>query len=384
MAEQRYDVIVMGVGSMGAATCHALAERGVKVLGLEQFTIAHENGSHAGRTRMVRKAYFEHPDYVPLLNKAYDLWGELEQKTGQTIFHKTGLLYLGPKKDELLEGVKYSAKKYGIPLTKLSTTECQARYPAFRVPTNYEVLFEPDSGYVVPEQVVRLYADLAKQAGATLLENQRVAKWTTTGAGVTVTTQNATYVAKKLICTAGAFTPALLPDLPYTLVPRRQITSWFAPKRPALFTGKKFPCFLYVVPDRPGAFYGFPLVAINDTASPLGVKVGYHEPGEAIDPYALHEFEEDTEAQPITDFMRRFLPEGYGSLLATKPCLYTYSDDGHFIVENSKTHPNVSVACGFSGHGFKFVPLIGEILADLCLSGTTDHPIGFLGSERFG
>jgi sarcosine oxidase len=369
---------------MGAATCYALAERGAKVLGLEQFTFAHDNGSHAGRTRMVRKAYFEHSDYVPLLNKAYDLWATLEQKTGQPLFHKTGLLYLGPKKDELLAGVKFSAKKYDIPLAELTKKECLSRYPAFKVPKGYKVLFEPEAGYVIPEQIIRLYADLAKKAGATLLENQRVEKWIATGAGVSVTTQQTTYVAKKLVFTTGAFTPALLPNLAYRLVPRRQITSWFIPKNPALFTGKKFPCFLYVTPDRPGAFYGFPLVAMGDNTAPLGVKVGYHEPGAAIDPYALHDFDQEKAARPITDFMQHYLPEGITSLLATKPCLYTYSDDGHFIMENSKTHPNVSVACGFSGHGFKFVPLIGEILAELCLEGKTDYPIGFLSSERFG
>jgi sarcosine oxidase len=369
---------------MGAATCYALIERGVKVLGLEQFSIAHENGSHSGRTRMVRKAYFEHPDYVPLLDKAYKLWAELGQKTGQHLFHKTGILYLGPKGDELLEGVRFSAKKYEIPLAELSGKESRERYPAFAVPKGYEMLFEPDAGYVEPEKVIKLYVDLAKKAGATFLENQRVVKWKATPTGVSVTTQTATYVAKKLIFTAGAYTPALLPDLTYTLVPRRQITSWFVPNKPSLFTGDKFPCFLYVTPDRPDAFYGFPLTSMGDADATLGIKVGYHAPGKAIDPYKLHVFEQEKEAQSITDFMTRFLPEGYKSLLATKPCLYTYSDDGHFIVEVSKKHPNVTLAGGFSGHGFKFVPLIGEILAELCLDGKTNYPIEFLSSERFG
>ncbi len=384
MVDWHYDVIVIGVGSMGAATCYALAERGAKVLGLEQFSIAHENGSHAGRTRMVRKAYFEHPDYVPLLHKAYDLWAELEKKTGQTLFHKTGLLYLGPKKDELLEGVKFSANKYGIPLTHLTKKECSDRYPAFKIPNDYEALFEADAGYVVPEQVVKIYAELAKKAGATLLENTKVETWTAMTSGVRVSTNTDTFMAKKLIFTAGAFTPGLLPNLPYNLVPRRQITCWFAPKKQALCTRQKFPCFLYVASDSQGAFYGFPLVAMGDPGTPLGIKVGYHEPGEEIDPYTLHDYEKAAASQLITDFMLRYLPDAYESLLDTKGCLYTYSDDGHFILENSKSYPNIVLAGGFSGHGFKFVPLIGEILADLSLTGTTEHPIGFLSSERFG
>ena len=170
MSSQHYDVIVVGIGSMGAPTCYNLAKRGVKVLGLEQFTIVHENGSHAGQSRMVRKAYFENPDYVPLLDTAYALWEELEEITGQKLFHKTGLFYTGPNQNNLLEGVKLSAQKYNITINNLNESECLKKFPSFKLTKNYEYLFEPDAGYVVPEQIIKLYTKLAINEGATILE----------------------------------------------------------------------------------------------------------------------------------------------------------------------------------------------------------------------
>lgn len=383
MSNHKYDVIVVGIGSMGAATCYSLAARGVKVLGLEQFNLVHENGSHAGQSRMVRKAYFEHPDYVPLLEKTYALWSNLEEKTGKSLFHKTGLFYAGPKQHELLEGVKLSAKKYQIPINNLTEKECSLKYPGFKLPDNYEYLVEPDAGYVIPEEVVKLYCDLAKSMGATILENQLVESWSDINDMVTVKTKTATYTAGKIIFTAGGFTQNLLPFVKDHLVSRRQIICWFQPKTPSLFTSEKFPCFLYATPELPGSFYGFPRLPTGDGTGKMGVKVGYHFPGEAIDPYDLHDFDRDKESKMIKEFMSSSIPEGFKSVLSVKSCMYTYTDDGHFILENNKDYKNVSIACGFSSHGFKFAPLVGEILADLSLEGKTDNPIAFLSSDRF-
>lgn len=380
---QKYDVIIVGIGSMGASTCYNLAKRGAKVLGLEQFNIVHENGSHAGQTRILRKAYFEHPDYVPLLNTTYNLWAELEQKTGQNLFYKTGLFYAGPKQHELLEGVKLSAKKYNIILKTLTEKECSEQFPTFKFDKNYEYLFEPNAGYIEPEKVISIYSKLAKSEGAVLLENQLVESWSDANNMITVKTKNATFIADKIVFTAGGFSQKLLPYQSYKLVPRRQITCWFEPKKPLLFTKEKFPCFIYTTSEVPGSFYGFPMVPAGQNYSKMGIKVGYHYPGEAIDPYTLNEFNNTKDAKLIKKFMQNFIPDGYKSSFATKACIYTYSEDGHFIIENHKTHKNVSLACGFSGHGFKFTPLVGEILTDLCLNGKTKHSIGFLSSDRF-
>jgi sarcosine oxidase len=353
------------------------------VLGLEQFNIVHENGSHAGQSRMVRKAYFEHPDYVPLLEKTYSLWSDLEEMTGKKLFHKTGLFYAGPKQHELLEGVKLSAKKHHIPIKNLNERECSKKFPGFQFPDNYEYLAEPDAGYVIPEEVVKLYCDLAKSKGATILENQLVEAWSDSNDTISVKTKDATYTANRIVFTAGGFTQKLLPFTKNKLVSRRQVICWFEPKTPSLFTNENFPCFLYATAELPGSFYGFPLLPTGDGTGKMGVKVGYHFPGEAINPYDLHDFERDKESQLIKEFMSAYIPEGYKSVLSVKSCMYTYTDDGHFILENHMAHKNVSLACGFSGHGFKFAPLVGGILADLSLDGKTDHPIEFLSSQRF-
>ncbi len=383
MSNQHFDVIVVGVGSMGAPTCYNLAKRGVKVLGLEQFTVVHNNGSHAGQSRMVRKAYFEDPDYVPLLDKAYTLWKELEEITDQKLFHKTGLFYTGPKQNNVLEGVKLSAQKYNITINRLGEKECSKQFPNFKLLENNEHLFEPDAGYVIPEQIIALYCELAVDRGATILENQLVEDWSEGDNIITVKTKNTTYTADKIIFTAGGFTNNLLPFKKNELVPRRQITCWFEPKEPALFSSDKFPCFLYTTPDLPGAFYGFPLLSTGDGSGKMGVKIGYHFPGEIIDPYTMHDFDQEKESKLIKEFMLDYIPKGYKSVLSIKSCIYTYTEDGHFILEKHKDYKNVSVACGFSGHGFKLAPLVGEILADLSLEGKTDNPIAFLSSDRF-
>jgi len=380
---QKYDVIVVGIGSMGASTCYSLAKRGFNVLGLEQFKIVHEKGSHAGQTRILRKAYFEHANYVPLLETSYKLWEELEQKTGQKLFHKTGLFYAGPKQHELLEGVKLSAKKYNIVLKTLNKKECLAQFPTFKFKENYEYLFEPNAGYVEPEKVISIYVELAKSKGAVLLENELVESWNEANNLITVKTKNNTFIAQKIIFTSGGFTQKLLPYKSHKLIPRRQITCWFEPKIPLSFTNENFPCFIYTTSKVPGSFYGFPMVSAGRDSDKMGVKVGYHFPGESIDPYNLNDFESEKHSKLIKEFMQDFIPDGYKSSFATKACIYTYSEDDHFIIENHKTYKNVSVACGFSGHGFKFTPLVGEILADLCIDGKTNHPIGFLSSDRF-
>jgi sarcosine oxidase len=215
------------------------------------------------------------------------------------------------------------------------------------------------------------------------LENQLVVSWTNINDTVTVKTKTDTYTAGKIIFTAGGFTQKLMPYIKDHLVSRRQIICWFEPKTPSLFTSENFPCFLYATPELPGSFYGFPMLPIGDGSGKMGVKVGYHQPGEAIDPYALHDFDREKESKIIKEFMSSFIPEGFKSVLSVKSCMYTYTEDGHFILENNKDHKNVSIACGFSGHGFKFAPLVGEILADLSLEGKTDNLIAFLSSDRF-
>src|SRR5262245_44060619 len=179
-----FDVIVIGVGSMGSATCYFLAKRGYKVLGLEQFDISHEFGSHTGQSRIIRKAYFEHPDYVPLMQRAYENWKQLEDETGEQLYFQTGLLYAGKPHNEIINGVKRSASLYNIELEKLSPAEAGNRYSPFHFPESFEILFEPIAGFLPPERSIRLYANEAARKGAEIHSNEKVIEWKNEGNGI--------------------------------------------------------------------------------------------------------------------------------------------------------------------------------------------------------
>jgi sarcosine oxidase len=224
-----FDVIVLGVGSMGSATCYQLASRGVSVLGLEQFSIPHDQGSHAGQSRIIRKAYFEHADYVPLLERAYENWKQLEVTTGSQVYFPTGLLYAGKPDDILIKGVKHSAEKYNVLIESISKQELSNRFPQFQVPEGYEVLFEPDAGFVTPERAVSLYTSEAIKAGVTIHSNERTLSWKQSGSNIEVVTDKGKYVCNKLVITAGAWTDKFLPGLSNHLRVTRQVIAWVNP-----------------------------------------------------------------------------------------------------------------------------------------------------------
>jgi sarcosine oxidase len=249
-----YDHIVIGVGSMGSATCYHLARRGKSVLGLEQFTIPHELGSHAGETRIIRKAYYEHPDYIPLLIRAYENWYELVERCGKPLYHKTGLFYAAPKDHELIRNIKKSAALYNIPLVSNPSSK-------FNLPANYESLFEPDAGFVEPENTIRALVHHAIESGAEIHEREQVLGWrvddsewiSVTDApevvndhqsSVIVQTNIAEYRCRKLIITAGAWSAKLIPGIEKYLSVTRQVLAWLKPAEAEQFTEEKFPCWL--------------------------------------------------------------------------------------------------------------------------------------------
>jgi sarcosine oxidase len=189
-SQNNFDVIVLGVGSMGSSTCYHLAAQGVKVLGLEQFDIPHELGSHGGQSRLIRKAYFEHPDYVPLLERAYQNWRKIETLTGTSIYTKTGLLYFGKPAQQLIKGVKESAEKYGIEVNTLTEAAVKKDYPQFSIPDDHEKLLEPDAGFVSPEKAILAYTRQAIQLGAVIKTKEKTVNWEKYKDGITVTTEN--------------------------------------------------------------------------------------------------------------------------------------------------------------------------------------------------
>jgi sarcosine oxidase len=383
-SEYFYDCIVIGVGSMGASTCYYLAQRGLKVLGIEQFDIVHNQGSHGGLSRIIRKAYFEHADYIPLLERAYQNWAKIEAISGQRIFHHTGLLYAGPHGHELLQQVKASADQYKIELEELTAKHAISRFPKLGLPTAYECLFEPDAGYVRPDVAINAYTQTAQTHGATLHTHEKVLQWNTNESEVIVMTDKGRYKASKLIITAGAWSSGLLPGIATHLHVTRQVLAWFKPKDAALFTADRFPCWLIPNGNQDGAYYGFPVIDEHGNGPEAAIKIALHEQGTVVNPDAVDRNITETDLVHLTQFAQKFLPSSIGPLVHAQVCLYTYSPDGHFIIDKLPGYEDrVVVACGFSGHGFKFASAVGEVLADLAMYGKTVLPIGFLHAGRF-
>ncbi len=374
-----FDVIVLGVGSMGSATVYHLARRGMRTLGLEQFDIPHSRGSSHGQSRMIRQAYFEHPDYVPLLKRAYELWGDLEHESGQRLFARTGGVYIGRADGTLVGGSRRSAEVHGLAHEMLSRDALRERYPQFRVPEEYVGLYEPAAGYLLPERVVGAHARLAMERGAELRGHERVMSWEANGDGVRVVTHSGEYRAKQLVITVGTWANQVMGELGVKIRATRQVLGWVWPRKPEMFGLGRMP--VWAVENADGTeHYGFPMDA--GLATP-GFKLAHHTPGEMTDPdrneWGVNAGDEAT----FRGVLERVLPDANGRLLGIRVCMYENSPDSHFVIDRHPGKPNVTVACGFSGHGFKFSSVVGEVLADLAMAGQTRHPIGFLSLGRF-
>ena len=381
--QTNYDVIVLGVGSMGASTCYHLAKKGYTVLGLDQFDIPHEYGSHAGQSRIIRKAYGEASDYVPLLERAYQNWQTLESETSTQIYLKTGLVYFGAAKDQFLETVKLSAAKYKIMLNQLSNEACQQHYPQFKLHNEFQKLVEPNAGLLSPELAILLLVEQAILNGAVIRTKEQVLNWKRANGRVTVKTNRGTYQAKKLVITAGSWATKLIPDFSPKLTITRQALAWVKPKKWDNFVLGNFPTWLLKENDY--LFYGFPILPVEKFAGPLGLKIGLHYPGEeVVDPELVDRTARKSDESVLIQFLNQYLPDGYEKTVVMKTCLYTYSPDQNFILDYLPGFDqDVAIATGFSGHGFKFASVIGEIMSDLVSKGSTDLPIDFLKIKRF-
>ncbi len=371
-----YDVIVLGVGGMGSAACAHLARRGACVLGLEQFALGHARGSSHGETRIIRLAYFEHPDYVPLLRRAYTLWEDLETEVGQRLLHKTRLLLAGPPHGEIIQGTLRAAEQHRLPLEQLTPAEASRRYPGIVVPEDLAVVIEPDGGYLRAEDCTAAHQAIARRHGAVLREHTPVRELSWGPNVVTVVTDEARYTAAKLVITAGAWTSRLLTRLAVPLVVSRKLLGWFDVPPGAYHVDGGSPCFFFEMPT--GAFYGFPSL---DGAT---LKVANHFGVEPIqDPSSVDRRCHPADVAPLVEFLRLVFPQARSTLARHAVCMYTLSPDQHFLLDHWPESSAVTLACGFSGHGYKFASVIGEILADLTLDGKTPHPIDFLRLSRF-
>jgi sarcosine oxidase len=369
-------VIVLGLGGMGSAAAAHLARRGADVVGVEQFTPGHDRGSSHGDSRVIRQAYFEDPSYVPLLLHAYDLWADLE-RDDPGIFRLTGGLMLGRPDAETVAGSLASARQHGLAHETLDAADIRRRFPMF-APDDDEVgVYESASGFVRPERTVREHVRRAAAAGADLRFEERATGWEADDRGARVTTTRGTIEADRLVVCPGAWAPSVLADLGVPLLVTRQVVFWFAPSGdPAAYAVGRLPIFIWQRSDM--APYGFPALDGPDG----GMKVGLHHHGRETDPDALDRVVTDAEVREVADVLRPMLPTMPGRFLRAVACLYTTTPDQHFVISPHPGHANVMVAAGFSGHGFKFVPVVGEILADLALDGSTRHPIGLFDPTR--
>ena len=372
------------MGSMGSAACYYLSKRGFKVLGLEQFDISHEYGSHAGQSRIIRKAYFEHPDYVPLLERAYKNWKALEWETGKQVYFKTGLLYAGNPNNQIIRGVEESAALYKIDLDQLNSVAATDQFPQFKFPDGFEILFEPEAGFITPEKAIRLYANEAKKNGAIIHSNEKVIEWKKNGDGIIIYTDKDSYQCNNLIITAGAWAGKMIPGFNDKIKVTRQFVAWIKTKNDEQFELNNFPCWMIGDDIKHGCFYGFPLLDTKRFGEPAGLKLAHHYPDQVTDPDNVNRQTTEEDLKNVKYCLDRYLPGVFDSVLSTKICLYANSPDENFIIDNLPGFENnVSVACGFSGHGFKFASVVGEILADLATEGRTSLPIEFLNAKRF-
>lgn len=371
------DVIVAGLGAMGSAVLDHLSARGVRVLGIDPNGIGHGFGSSGGETRLIRKAYFEHPDYVPLLERAYQQWRALEDDTGARLLHPTGTLYLGLLERDLIAGSRRAAAIHGLDLETVSDEDLARRFPQFRRPDGYQAAFEPEAGFLLSERAVRAHVGRALNRGAEVVIGERLQRWQAHAGSVDVVTERRRYRASTLVLALGSWTAALCPGLDLGLTVTRQPLFWVWPRRPREFALGRLPCWAIEHAEVPGLLYGFPALPASFGATP-GVKLGHHHPGEAVTPDAPRRPAEVSELEPLLEVLRAFMPDLAGACTGATVCAYTNSPDGHFIIDRHPEHANVVLACGFSGHGFKFASVLGEALADLALAGASALPIGFL------
>jgi sarcosine oxidase len=372
-----YDAVVVGLGAMGSAALYQLSRRGKRVLGLEAFAPGHQLGSWHGESRVIRMAYYEHPNYVPLLRRAYELWREVEQDSGEDLLTVTGGLMIGTPESELVDGSLRSAQQHGLEYEMLPAHEVQRRYPAFHLQADEVALWEPRAGFLRPERCVASFVRGAQAAGADAHYGEPVRAWQVAATGVEIQTSSGAYLADQVVFACGARMSGVLRDTIPPITAERIPLFWMQPTEPDLFARPRLPIYLWEV----GAgdhFYGFPHVEWP------GVKVARHHSGEYCDPDRVERAVTSEDERRLRSAIGERIPALNGAVVSSLVCLYENSPDGHFLIDRLPTCPNVIYAGGFSGHGFKFASVVGEILADLVTRDRATPDADFLRAERLG
>ena len=372
-----YDVIVLGVGGMGSAAVYHLARRGRRVLGIEQFSLAHDQGSSHGVNRIIRLAYAEHPSYVPLLRRAYELWRDLENRSGERLLYITGGLDIGVAESQIFAGSLRSCKEHHVPHELLTAGELMKRYPGFRLPTDLLAVYQADGGFVLSERAILAHVRGAQELGAEVHACERVVSWSAEGRGVVVRTDHDTYRAGRLVIAAGAWIVDALPAFARLAVCERQVLIWTQPLRPELFALGAFPVFNLEVEE--GRLYGLPVFGIP------GFKFGrFHHRHEQTHPDRVNRSFDAEDERVLREGIARYFPDANGPTMALKTCLFTSTPDEHFILDRHPEFEQVLIASPCSGHGYKFAGVVGEIMADFALEGgCTRFDLSLFRLDRF-
>lgn len=370
-----FDAIVLGTGGVGSAALYELARLGLNVLGIDRFTPGHDRGSSHGHSRIIRRSYFEHPGYVPLLNSAYECWDLLASRHSRDLFRRTGVVYFVSPNGPVHTGVMTSATQYGLHVDELTTEEAVRQFPGFVAPEGTVALYERDAGMLFVEECVRAFVKDAVNHGAHLKHGEPVVDWTADGGDVVVRTKRQEYRARRLIVTAGSWACQLLSDLNLPLEIRRKHMHWFASDGMHHRLEKGSPCFFTEALG--GYFYGFP----DDGQT--GVKVAEHSGGAVVsDPLSDDRAVSEADLHRVNQFRQMYLRGVSSRSLSHQVCYYTMTPDEHFIVDRHPDFPNVVFAAGLSGHGYKFAPVLGQILAKLACEQEPPFDLEFLRLSR--
>lgn len=376
MGRDSYDTIIIGGGAMGAAAAWQLSSRGQRVLVLDRSRPPHTLGSTHGETRVIREAYFEHPAYVPLVQRAYQLWRELENATGRSLLQITGGLMIGPADGDVFTGAKASAELHRLPHEILDAANVHRRFPALQVPEHLQAVLEPRAGMLFVEACVEAFLAVASRSGTALRFDEPVTGWQASDSGVEVTTGRGRYRADRLVIAAGAWLAQLVPDLAKRLRIERQVLHWFRPERDrAACLPDRLP--VHVVEYEPRCYY----YALPDAGT--GVKAAFHHQGDTVSADTVCREVNDAERRRLAAVVGRFLPLLSASPHQSVTCLYTNTPDEHFVFDRHPAHANVLIVSPCSGHGFKFASAIGELAADWATESTSQFDLSLFRLGRF-
>jgi sarcosine oxidase len=353
---QSHHIVVLGLGIAGSSIAATLAEGGYRVTAIEQFSPLHERGSSHGDTRIYRRAPFEGDVYVEMARVSFEGWREWSRAAGEDLFVQCGGIDAGPPGNPLSVNAARLCAYYKLPHEILSGAAINERYPHYHLPPSWQVVYQPMSGFVRPDAARKFLHKMARLAGARMLFETPVTAIETGADGIRVRAGTETIAGDQLIVAAGSWLPQLFPELKLSLAVERRVLGWYAPQTPEPLADGRLPIFCM---DADGGWYGMP--------TPNGrLKIGHDKHlGESVDPNSLPVAAGQADAAILSPCITRYF-QGFSNEPETmKPCIYTLTDDHHFIIDRHPMHERIVLFSCCSGHGFKYGPAYGQIALDL-------------------